>query len=40
VWLVLNERPVPATLAGGALILGALVVNAVLDLVRPRAAVS
>jgi drug/metabolite transporter (DMT)-like permease len=40
VWLVLNERPSAATLTGGALILGALVVNAILDLVRPRRAVS
>jgi drug/metabolite transporter (DMT)-like permease len=36
VWLVLNERPGAATLTGGALILGALVVNAVVDLVTPR----
>ena len=40
VWLVLNERPSAAALTGGALILGALVVNAVLDLLRPRSAVS
>jgi drug/metabolite transporter (DMT)-like permease len=39
VWLVLSERPGAASLAGGALILGALAVNAVVDLVtapRPR----
>jgi drug/metabolite transporter (DMT)-like permease len=36
VWLVLNERPGAATLTGGSLILGALVVNAVVDLVAPR----
>jgi drug/metabolite transporter (DMT)-like permease len=36
VWLVLNEQPPPASLAGGALILAALLVNAVVDLVTPR----
>jgi drug/metabolite transporter (DMT)-like permease len=36
VWLVLNERPDTAALAGGALILTALVANTVVDLVRPR----
>ena len=40
VWLVLSERPGAATLTGGSLILGALVVNAVVDLVAPRRAVS
>jgi drug/metabolite transporter (DMT)-like permease len=37
VWLVLDDRPAPASLAGGALILVALVANAAVDLVRPRA---
>jgi drug/metabolite transporter (DMT)-like permease len=37
VWLVLNERPDTASLAGGALILTALVANTAVDLVRPRA---
>jgi drug/metabolite transporter (DMT)-like permease len=37
VWLVLNERPDTASLAGGALILAALAVNTAADLVRPRA---
>lgn len=37
VWLVLNERPDAASLAGGALILTALVANTAVDLVRPRA---
>jgi drug/metabolite transporter (DMT)-like permease len=36
VWLVLNERPDTAALAGGALILTALVANTVVDLVLPR----
>jgi drug/metabolite transporter (DMT)-like permease len=36
VWLVLSERPAAASLAGGALILAALLTNAVVDLVRPR----
>jgi drug/metabolite transporter (DMT)-like permease len=36
VWLVLSEQPAPATLAGGALILGALLANTLLDLVAPR----
>jgi drug/metabolite transporter (DMT)-like permease len=36
VWLVLDERPGPATLAGGALILGALVTNTLLGLRRRR----
>jgi drug/metabolite transporter (DMT)-like permease len=40
VWLVLSERPGAATLTGGSLILGALVVNAAVDLVAPRRAVS
>jgi drug/metabolite transporter (DMT)-like permease len=40
VWLVLSERPSAATLTGGSLILGALVVNAIIDLVTPRRAVS
>jgi drug/metabolite transporter (DMT)-like permease len=38
VWLVLNERPAPAALAGGVLILGALVAHTVADIVSPRAA--
>jgi drug/metabolite transporter (DMT)-like permease len=38
VWLVLSERPGAATLAGGALILAALLVNTLVDLVRPRRA--
>jgi drug/metabolite transporter (DMT)-like permease len=40
VWvgLVLSERPGPATLAGGALILGALVANTLVDLIAPRRA--
>ena len=37
VWLVLDDRPAPASLAGGALILLALVASAAVDLVRPRA---
>ena len=36
VWLVLNERPGSASLAGGALILAALVANTLVDLVTPR----
>jgi len=32
VWLVLSERPATATLTGGALILGALVANTLIDL--------
>jgi drug/metabolite transporter (DMT)-like permease len=36
VWLVLNERPGPATLAGGALILAALLANTLVDLATPR----
>ena len=36
VWLVLDDRPAPASLAGGALILVALVANAAVDLLRPR----
>jgi drug/metabolite transporter (DMT)-like permease len=35
---VLSERPGAATLAGGALILAALLVNTLVDLVRPRRA--
>ena len=37
VWLVLNERPDAASLAGGGLILAALAANTAADLVRPRA---
>jgi drug/metabolite transporter (DMT)-like permease len=37
VWLVLSERPSATALAGGALILGALLVNSLVDLVRPSA---
>jgi drug/metabolite transporter (DMT)-like permease len=37
VWLVLDERPEAASLAGGALILAALAVNTALDLARTRA---
>ena len=37
VWLVLSERPGMASLAGGALILAALLANAVVDLVASRA---
>jgi drug/metabolite transporter (DMT)-like permease len=33
VWLVLNERPGSGTLVGGALILGALLANTLIDLV-------
>jgi drug/metabolite transporter (DMT)-like permease len=36
VWLVLAERPDGAALAGGGLILTALVANSALDFVRPR----
>jgi drug/metabolite transporter (DMT)-like permease len=35
VWLFLSERPSSASLAGGALILAALVANTVIDLVSP-----
>ena len=38
VWLALDERPPAASLAGGALILGALVTNTMLDLVPSRQA--
>jgi len=38
VWLVLSERPGAATLAGGALILAALLANTIADLVMPRRA--
>src|SRR5438445_10164917 len=38
VWLVLNERPGAASLAGGALILGALLANTLVDLATPRRA--
>ena len=38
VWLVLAERPGPAALAGGALILGALLANTVVDLLGARRA--
>ena len=37
VWLALGEEPGPRTLIGGAMVLGALVVHAALDFVRPRA---
>jgi drug/metabolite transporter (DMT)-like permease len=38
VWLILDERPGPASLAGGALILAALAANTVVELVTvPRA---
>lgn len=36
VWLVLNEQPGAASLAGGGLILGALLANTLVDLVPPR----
>jgi drug/metabolite transporter (DMT)-like permease len=36
VWLVLSERPGAASLAGGALILAALLANTLVDLVTPR----
>jgi drug/metabolite transporter (DMT)-like permease len=38
VWLVLNERPGTASLAGGVLILAALLANTLIDLVTPRRA--
>ena len=38
VWLVLSERPPAASLAGGALIVAALLANTLLDLVTPRPA--
>jgi drug/metabolite transporter (DMT)-like permease len=38
VWLVLDERPGAASLAGGAVILAALLTNAALDLSEPRRA--
>jgi len=38
VWLVLSERPGAASLAGGALILAALLANTLVDLVPPRRA--
>jgi drug/metabolite transporter (DMT)-like permease len=38
VWAILNERPGATALAGGALILGALLINTAFDLVRPRRA--
>lgn len=37
VWLVLDDRPAPASLAGGVLILVALAANTAVDLMRPRA---
>jgi drug/metabolite transporter (DMT)-like permease len=37
VWLVLSERPAPASLAGGALILAALLANTLVEVVRPAA---
>jgi len=36
VWLLLSEQPGPASLAGGALILTALLANTLVDLVMPR----
>jgi drug/metabolite transporter (DMT)-like permease len=36
VWLILSERPGPASLTGGALIFAALVTNTAIDLLRPR----
>jgi drug/metabolite transporter (DMT)-like permease len=36
VWLVLSERPAAASLAGGALIVAALLVSTLIDLVVPR----
>jgi drug/metabolite transporter (DMT)-like permease len=36
VWLVLNERPGSGTMAGGALILGGLLANTLIDLLAPR----
>ena len=38
VWLVLGERPEAASLAGGALILAALLANTLVELVTPRRA--
>jgi drug/metabolite transporter (DMT)-like permease len=38
VWLVLSERPGAASLAGGALILAALLANTLVDLLAPRRA--
>jgi drug/metabolite transporter (DMT)-like permease len=38
VWLVLSERPGTASMVGGAVILGALLVNALVDLVAPAPA--
>jgi drug/metabolite transporter (DMT)-like permease len=38
VWLVVGERPGAASLAGGALILAALLVNTLVELVAPRGA--
>ena len=38
VWLVLSEQPGAASLTGGALILGALLANSLVDLVVPRRA--
>src|SRR2546427_10344072 len=38
VWLVLNERPGAATLAGGALVLAALGADTIVDLLAPRRA--
>lgn len=40
VWLVLNERPGAASLAGGALILAALLASTLVELVSSRGAVS
>jgi drug/metabolite transporter (DMT)-like permease len=36
VWLVLNERPATGTMVGGALILGALLANTLIDLVTSK----
>jgi drug/metabolite transporter (DMT)-like permease len=36
VWLVLSERPAQAALAGGALILAALLTNTLAELIPPR----
>jgi drug/metabolite transporter (DMT)-like permease len=36
VWLILSERPSPASLTGGALIFAALVTNTAIDLLHPR----
>jgi len=38
VWLVLNERPGAASLAGGALVVAALIANTLVELIRPRRA--